>query len=144
MERDNIHLPIFTLLNDFKREPIITVRAKGDERYFPHLIRHLSCEQKWVCPHCLVAFNKCKNVKEHLECGAPGIPCASYKVRANLRPVTSLSLDSETHYCSLGCETVETADIKEIAYHYLEQHTEEELKLWGISRTLLNYLVDRY
>ena len=79
-----------------------------------------------------------------MEGGSIGVPCSSYKAISALRPLTSLSLDSETHLCNFGCESVSTGDIREIATHYLAEHSEDELNKWAISTTLLTYLIHKY
>jgi len=49
------------------------------------------------------------------------------------------TIDNLTLYCHLACEDFETDSKRKMATHLLNDHSDEELKLWHIPTLFLTY-----
>ena len=96
---------------------------------FGILVKVIKGEYTLSCSRCFRYLSDPKRLKGHENI------CGTKKRFDAVSNVLTLKIDKTLH-CQMGC-SFKTTCMKQIAKHFYENHSYEELEMWGINRNLL-------
>ena len=133
-------IALFSMLSSSSKE--LTFEKSNKNSHFSSLqqqlikIRSALNNNPAVCSHCFHQPSKNSGLKKHIENHCPALKPGSQPKLLHQK-IFGFTVDDQTFTCHLGCDLYVTPSRTDMARHLVDNHTDEELRLWHIPKFTL-------